>query len=375
MRVQVAQQVRLLNTQTFDELSNKISQIPIEVPMGSAMEQNGGVLPFFDVYNETLKAMASVGTEFNGCCAFELDKWSYDNDHKVTLSGADAYYTSDGTFIDKEFNIKENGSVLDKFELDGKDAAMYQFKDTDKENTNRFVVFFFSAERYTVPKCLHATSCLNLWCVKGTPLMNFSSDFTRLNSINVYDGELVVKDANDFAVRSTGLLTKLNIPHIVEIAGGDAPFYANNLIYVNFTNLTTISGGTNFLNNYVKSRFIDLPKLHKASKLMDWSYPAKIDIALGNGTKDGIAGDIRISLGQNTSISNLTVAKDFKANLNLTYCFGLSKQCVLDIFENLADLTEEGITLNIIFGSATANAIGLTEDDYTTARVKGWTIS
>ena len=184
---------------TFEEMSNKISQIPIEVSMGSAMEQNGGVLPFYDVYNEALKAMKEfAGYGFNGCCAFELDKWDYDNDHKVTLSGADAYYTSDGIFVDEDFKMWKNGSFVGQLELTGENSALYQFKDTDKENTNRFVVFFSINERYTVSKSLPATSCLNLWCVKGTPLMNFNGDFTALNSINVYDGELDANDANDF---------------------------------------------------------------------------------------------------------------------------------------------------------------------------------
>lgn len=357
---------------TFDELSNKISQIPVEVPLGNAMEQNGGVLLFYDVYNETLKAMKEfAGYGFNGVCAFELDKWSYDNDHKVTLSGADAYYTSDGTFI-KDNIIYKNGSLVGDL-----DKSLYQFQDVNAENTNRFVVYFFVNERYQVPKTLHATSCLNLWCVKGTPLMNFNADFTALNSINVYDGELVVKDANDFSVKSITLLKKLNIPHIVEIAGGDNPFYTPNLISVSFTNLTTISGGTNFLNSNVKCRFVRFPKLHKATKLMEWSSPSKIDIALGNGTKDGIAGDITIlvSGSSNSAISTLTVAEGFKAKLNLTGCNGLSREVLVNIINNLADLTdtEYADKLQLILGTTLYNK--LTAEDILIATNKHWVVS
>jgi hypothetical protein len=355
---------------TFDELSDKIKQIPIEVPLGSAMEQNGGVLPFYDVYNEALKAIASVGTEYKGVCAFELDKWSYDNDDKVTLSGADAYYTSDGTFI-KDNIIYKNGSQIGEL-----DNSLYQFQDVNAENTNRFVVYFFVNERYQVPKTLDATSCLNLWCIKGTPLMNFNADFTSLNSINVYDGELVVKGENDFRVRALTLLKKLNIPHIVEVAGGDSPFNSPYLISVSFPNLTTISGGTNFLNNNVKCRFINLPKLHKATKLIDWSYPSKTDIALGNGTKDGIAGDIKILISgsSNSAISTLTVAKGFKAKLNLTGCNGLSREVLVDIINNLADLTgtEYADKLVLTLGSTLYDR--LKEDDRLIATNKDWQV-
>ena len=167
---------------TFEELSNKISQIPIEVPLGSAMEQNGGVLPFYDVYNELVKASKTY-TEYPYCCAMELDKWDYDNEHKVTLSGADAYLTSDGVYLRSS-------------EVNGE----YQFTDQDKPNSNRFVVYFFGSSPYQVPKSLPATSVFGLWCLKGTPLMNFNGDFTAMNSINVYDGELKVVNFNDFSI-------------------------------------------------------------------------------------------------------------------------------------------------------------------------------
>ena len=266
---------------TFDELSNKISEIPIEVPMGNAMEQNGGVLPFYDVYNETLKAMASVGTEFNGCCAFELDKWDYDNDHTITLSGASAYYTSD------------------KGELITADTE-YQFKDIDQPNTNRFVVYFFDIEegdKYQVPKSLPPTSCLNLWCVKGTPLMNFNGDFTVLNSVNVYDGELDVIDANDFKFNavggnqklrlshikeikngsgifySNGALREVSLPNLTTISGGSSIFYGNNaLLKLVLPNLTTISGGTQTFYANSKLKLLSLPNLTKITNVVSAFY-------------------------------------------------------------------------------------------------------
>lgn len=385
---------------TFDELSNKISQIPIEVPLGSAMEQNGGVLPFFDVYNETLKAMASVGTEFNGCCAFELDKWSYDNDHKVTLSGADAYYTSDGTFIDKDFNIKENGSVVGKLELTGENSALYQFQEQDKENINRFVVFFFTAERYTVPKCLPATSCLNLWCVKGTPLMSFNGDFTSLNSINVYDGELVVKDANDFKFSGITLNQKLRLSHIEEIVGVSGIFNANaNLQELSLPNLTTISGGSIF-SGCDKLREINLPNLETIENTylftgsvpikelylprLYYFYASSTPYAITNTTLKrikfpslhtarGLLGNNstveEINLGDakgadiqyvslvsnNKTLKKVIIENGFQGNLHLAYCTALTTDSVHAIIDNLAPCDTKGQYTITLSNSVTIN--------------------
>lgn len=426
---------------TFDELSNKISQIPVEVPLGSAMEQNGGFLPFYDVYNEALKAMKEfAGYGFNGCCAFELDKWDYDDNNKVTLSEASAYYTSDGTFI-KDNIIYKNGSQIGEL-----DNSLYQFQDVNEENTNRFVVYFFVNERYQVPKTLHATSCLNLWCVKGTPLMNFNADFTQLNSINVYDGELAVKAANDFSFANITYNQKLRLYHIKELKNSSYIFNKNSsLREVVLPNLTTISGGNNILNNNAalkeitlpnlttisnvylmvvtnsnlkkiampklkkintsstntvinqnnslielwlpmleeitgshsllsqnnKLLYLELPKLHKCSVIFGYS-PVCETLVLGDGMRDGIAGDIRIYSGTYTYLTSLIVAKGFKAKLNLTGCNGLSREVLVDILNNLADLTGE-TSLNLIMGATLLAK--LTDADKAIATQKNWTLS
>ena len=469
---------------TFDELSDKIREIPIDVKSGNASFQNEFQkdentlikLPFFDVYNETLKAMASVGTEFNGCCAFELDKWSYDNDHKVTLCGADAYYTSDGTFIDKDFNISENGTGLDKIKFEGKDAALYPFKDTDKENTNRFVVFFFTAERYTVPKCLHATSCLNLWCVKGTPLMNFNGDFTALNSINVYDGEgLIANGDNEALFYDLNNCQRLNLSHIKEVNHGKKFFKSENCCQINLNNLEKMNGSPgspfisssktlkklylpklkyikgNLLNSLESLKELNLPSLYEynsrngniiyiASNLkrvdtrnlttaegtffsgnikLDYfnvenltTYGSTIsnsysflsntsldklnipkffktsgagflnaeskvkEIHFGDGMKDGVAGDIRITYSTNTALTTLTVAEGFKAKLNLTGCDGLERDVLLGIINNLGQL-DAGQTLNLIMGTTLLNKLQDAEaqEAIENAQKRGWSIS
>lgn len=453
---------------TFEEMSNKISQIPIEVPLGSAMEQNGGVLPFYDVYNEALKAMKNfAGYGFNGCCAFELDKWDYDSDHKVTLSGADAYYTSDGTFI-KDNIIYKNGNQIGEL-----DNSIYQFQDVNAENTNRFVVYFFTNERYQVPKTLHATSCLNLWCIKGTPLINFNADFTQLNSINVYDGELEAKSNSDLNLTSLSALQKINFYQIksiysaynilnnlqalrfinlpnLEIIGIDGSNIVNNtaiikikldklekienittfitacqkLKEINLPNLSKLSIKLSFINNLPLIKRVLLPKLKTMSfdsyttffsstngeieefdisnletftrgdstnaivnsvTINEISLPKAYNIAsiitgnakvsniyLGSGIKDNIAGNIRIASQTNTYLTNLTVAEGFKAKLNLTGCNGLSREVLVDILNNLADLTGE-TSLNLIMGSTLLGK--LTDADKAIATQKNWTLS
>lgn len=442
---------------TFEELSNKIAEIPITVPMGNAMEQNGGVLPFFDVYNETLKAMKEfAGYGFNGVCAFELDKWSYDNDHKVTLSGADAYYTSDGTFI-KDGIIYKNGTQVGEL-----DNSLYQFKDQDKENTNRFVVFFSETERYTVPKSLPATSCLNLWCVKGTPLMNFNEGFTALNSINVYDGELDVIDASCLYIYNLAGLKQFCMKHIRNIYSqlfnkltnlNNCVIYAEsilsggigiignmttNLKTITFPNLQEIKTAyyilgsnanislkrlsmpklvyietknsvfTNGKQAIIQSINLDslteaklsttypffgwckitepvyLPKLHKCNALLvagnNNIYDSVIPtIHLGDGMKDGEAGDICFIYNQkeNTTLTTLTVAEGFKAKLNLTGCNGLERDVLLGIINNLGQL-DAGQTLNLIMGTTLLNKLQDAEAQEAienATRVKGWSIS
>lgn len=367
---------------TFEELSNKISQIPIEVPLGSAMEQNGGVLPFYDVYNETLKAIKEfTGYGFNGVCAFELDKWSYNADHKVPLSGADAYYTSDGTFI-KDNIIYKNGSQIGEL-----DNSLYQFQDINAENTNRFVVYFFTNERYQVPKTLHATSCLNLWCMKGAPLMNFNADFTQLNSINVYDGELVVNSEADFKFASITLTQKLRMSHIKEISGGNGIFNNNdNLRDLSLPNLTTISGGNMFLNcnNLRKINLPNLETIENANLFagtvpieelylprLYYFYASSTAYVIANTslkrlkfpslhTARGLLGNSsiveEINLGDakgadiqyvslvsnNKTLKKVTIENGFQGNLHLAYCTALTTDSVHAIIDNLAPCDTKG---------------------------------
>ena len=103
--------------ETFDEMAEKIKTLPLEIREDIPQ-------PYAIVWSEMLKAFAKYGGEGVYCCAVELLKWSYDNDDKITLSGADAYYTSDGEYLTGD--------------------ADYQFKDIYSDNTSRYVVYFYN---------------------------------------------------------------------------------------------------------------------------------------------------------------------------------------------------------------------------------------
>lgn len=374
---------------TFDELSNKISQIPVEVPLGSAMEQNGGVLPFYDVYNETLKAMKEfAGYGFNGCCAFELDKWDYNADGNITISGADAYYTSDKTFI-KDSIVYEDGKEIGQIE-----NSLYKFKDEEEENVNRFVVFFFDTEKYSVPTSLHAESCLKLFCIKGTPLINFGNNFKSLTSVYVYTGDLTMTSANDYKIGTNTMVQTLCLSHIKEVIDGyenvfqfgsnynlkilwlpnlkrvnikKTFIYGIALPRIEFPNLEYIHLyiGGNFITQCNDTKQLSFPKLKQVifnitdgrcafiqycynlevlslPKLENcngiWSQAHQLItepiIKLGNP----VGGNIRIILGNNkaTQIKQITVEQGFKSTLNLCYLPSLTQQCIHDIIDNLA---------------------------------------
>lgn len=439
---------------TFDELSNKISQIPVEVSLGNAMEQNGGVLPFYDVYNEALKAMKEfAGYGFNGCCAFELDKWSYDKDDKVTLSGADAYYTSDGVYL--------------------KEACEYLFDDYNNDVTNRFIIYFYKSKNFTIPT--NVNNVTNIFIVKGVPNIKINSwdilkgiystspdefysndnisitncpllqtilinnlvgidsvsvnilsncpkvlyiNFTELKYIrnvktNMFANsnafqiinlpkleELTMAASSTYIVFSNSVPFTLNAPKLKSLyATGFGIFYGLkelNLESIEDLPLYTealFSASSNYNPNLKKVNYkslksatcvllpitcsmekIELPNISKLTALCRGSDNIKIPtIHLGNGMRDGVAGDIKIfSGGTNTTITTLTVAKGFKAKLNITGCNGLEREVLLGIINNLADLTGE-TSLNLIMGATLLAK--LTDADKAIATQKNWTLS
>lgn len=366
---------------TFDELSNKISQIPVEVPLGNAMEQNGGVLPFYDVYNEALKAMKEfAGYGFNGCCAFELDKWNYDDDHKVTLSGADAYYTSDRTFI-KENIIYKNGTQIGEF------SGEHRFMDQEEDNLNRFVVYFFEVDNFVVPSISFEKNILNFFVIKGSASFVVDALFERIFSIIAFYGDLTVSSENVLQIKQNSNVKRLILANVKEITGGNQIIYSNSgLLALSFPNLTSISGirsNASILSSNTNLRVIDLPNLRTinvnlgvrfiqdSTKIENIYFP-KLEICnncyvVYNGTSlklismpnlresanmllphsvalgavlelgNPIGGSIRIAAGQPISnIKEVKIKKGFKSTLNLSYLTALTADCINAIIDNLA---------------------------------------
>ena len=132
---------------------------------------------------------------------------------------------------------------------------------------------------------------------------------------------------------------------------------------------------TNAILTSITLKDLALPKAHKITSIIKDTNVS--NIYLGDGTKDGVAGDIRIASQTNTYLTNLTVAEGFKAKLDLTGCNGLERDVLLGIINNLGQL-DAGQTLNLIMGTTLLNKLQDAESqeaiEYAT-QVKGWSIS
>ena len=157
--------------ETFDEMAEKIKTLPLEIREDIPQ-------PYFVVFNEMQKAFAKYGGEGVYCCSVELLKWSYDNDDKITLAEADAYYTSDGVYL------TEGGE--------------YQFQDIYNDNASRFVVYFYNQKDYTIPLNLNAAAVTNIYCLNGCPRFPIGNVYTNMFGIYSYTRDkYVVIDKND----------------------------------------------------------------------------------------------------------------------------------------------------------------------------------
>ena len=123
----------------------------------------------------------------------------------------------------------------------------------------------------------------------------------------------------------------------------------------------------------LKFESLRLPKLFKINVILDATSICE-QLELGNGMRDGVAGNIKVVGSTNTylNLTTLTVAEGFKAKLNLTGCNGLARETLLGIINNLADLKGE-TSLNLIMGSTLLAK--LTDADKAIAQQKNWTLS
>lgn len=400
--------------ETFDEMAEKIKTLPLEIREDIPQ-------PYSIVWNEMQKAFAQFGGEGIYCCAMELTKWDYDKEDTITLSGANAYYTSEGKYV------TQNGE--------------YQFDDLYADNAMRYVIYFFDHKDYTIPLDLPAVAVTNIYCLNGCPKFPIGNIYTNLFGIYSYTRDkYIVADKNDLYLYSLSSLVNCVLCGIEEMRGGQIygcgktnpafpdleridggsqlfytcsgwyNFYFPKLQYVNtnyfcysianvrvatFPELVEMKGqyffATTSKMNYL--RLIDMPKLEKYSgdyfringdtectinvpNLMDcskgliYSYnTAQTTIKLGN--QRGVIIKI-LSGATTTSIVNITIEKGFATSLDLTGCNGLEHDVLLGIINNLADLTGE-TSLNLIMGSTLLEK--LTDEDKAIATSKNWTLS
>ena len=402
--------------ETFDEMAEKIKTLPLEIREDIPQ-------PYFVIFNEMQKAFAGYGGEGVYCCAMELMKWSYDNDDKITLAGADAYYTSDGVYL------TEDGE--------------YQFQDIYNDNASRFVVYFYNQKDYTIPLNLNATAVTNIYCLNGCPKFPIGNLYTNLFGIYSYTRDkYIVADKNDLYLYSLSNLKHLVLCGIEEMKGGQ--IYACIYARPNMPDLKRIDGSSHIFYSfsywfefgfpnleYVRTsylpygdglRVIRYPKLKKAEgsywvssntgkqpylylidcpELEEYNvaHAMRVDykegvlinvpklkstgsyylfsllnsanahIKLGNP----VGGNIRLYYGSASTVPILvTIEKGFASNLNLTNLNGITKKALVDILNNLADLTGE-TSLNLIMGATLLAK--LTDADKAIATDKNWTLS
>ena len=338
--------------ETFDDMANKIKTLPLRVDgEDNALQQNGGVLQFYDVYNEMVKAYRQFGGKGIYCCAVEISRYYL----PFELPTAHAYYTSDGKYF-------TNGGT-------------YTFESYDWGN--HFIVFFYNSAVYDVPVSLPNEYVLNIYCLNGKPniVLGSTSIYTRLNGIYVYTDERVDATSANCVINNSSI-TKAYLPHIVNVENSQ-PFYnSGRLMELEMPNLITASSnlitGTGLSIKYFpkletvaslgqsSSRYI-LPSLLKFTNqyliygtitdiylpsVQQTDFISSIQnaptynlIRLG---KQKDAPDLRFCINSTnsygrTNIKLITVEKGFQSNIDMGYCDALTRECIVDIFNNLAD--------------------------------------
>lgn len=139
----------------------------------------------------------------------------------------------------------------------------------------------------------------------------------------------------------------------------------NALKRLNFPNLETTSAG--FGTNYGLME-INVPKL----KTINNSYFLQNDFSLETIDLSSIVTGAPNFINH-TKLKVLKLPNNFKiTGWSLSTCYSLTKECLLDILNKLADVTGETTTYTITFG--TNNLAKLTEEELAIGTGKGWTI-
>ena len=405
--------------ETFDEMAEKIKTLPLEIREDIPQ-------PYFVVFNEMQKAFAKYGGEGVYCCAVELTKWDYDKNDTISLSGASAYYTSEGKYVTQ--------------------GGEYQFNDLYADNAMRYVIYFFDHKDYTIPLNLPAVAVTNIYCLNGCPRFPIGNLYTNLFGIYSYTRDkYIVADNNDLNLSNLTSLKTLILCGNEELRGGRI----NDCAYArpNMPDLKRIDGGSHIFVNpshwyvfgfpnleYVRTsylpygeglRTIIYPKLKKAegeywisSNTSKQPYLYLIDcpeleeynvsFALRINYKEGVlinvpklkstgsyylfstlssanahiklgkpvGGNIKLYNGSANTVPILvTVEKGFASNLNLTNLNGITREALIDIINNLANLTDTEYEdkLELKLGTTLYNR--LYAEDRLIATDKGWKVT
>lgn len=229
---------------SFADLADKIHSIPLptagesDIMPCNKREALGDlpevVLPMYDVYNDMRKAWSLYGGQYKGCCAIEInDPKNYSTGAGITLNGADLYVCSDGYSVKSTDNSFTGEHIF-----------------TDEDMTNRYIIYFFTAEIYTVPLIsLDSDNTLALYILTGKPKLSVVN-FKIAHIYSFANGGVDVTDTSIFRLSAINLMSVAYINHITTISGGSQIIHNNgSLAQISFPNLTTISGGTSLIQH------------------------------------------------------------------------------------------------------------------------------
>ena len=123
-----------------------------------------------------------------------------------------------------------------------------------------------------------------------------------------------------------------------------------NLYLIDLPELEEYNVGFGLRINYKEGVLINVPKLKSTGSshyLFSSLTSVNAHIKLGNP----VGGNIKLYNGSANTVPILvTIEKGFASNLNLTNLNGITREALVDILNNLADLTGE-TSLNLIMGS------------------------
>lgn len=175
------------DAESFSSLAAKIAAIPVKVDGqdGIVDATGNGILDDYDLLNELRQHQRA---DYPYCCGALLDSGAYGPG--LTLQGADAYYVSDGTFI--------------------QDTGERQHYIPRKlARTTFYVIYYFKNIAYDAPVNLHAIDYVVL---SGKPRISITEQYLRTLRFRSYTRDLFeVGSAAEMTFKSARCLNELII--------------------------------------------------------------------------------------------------------------------------------------------------------------------